>query len=75
VAVLTHSGGAVVHAEGTCEGSLLTEPRGSGGFGYDPVFVPRGETRTMAELTPEEKDAISHRGKAFRALGDLLAGR
>jgi XTP/dITP diphosphohydrolase len=61
-------GATEVIAEATCEGKLLREPRGSGGFGYDPIFVPEGEARTMAELTPEEKDAISHRGKAFRAL-------
>jgi XTP/dITP diphosphohydrolase len=72
VAVLATPGGNPAHAEATCEGTLVTDPRGSGGFGYDPIFVPRGETRTMAELTPEEKDAISHRGKAFRALRDKL---
>jgi len=58
----------VVH--GRCEGVLALEPRGSGGFGYDPAFVPNdyGDGRTMAELSPEEKDAISHRGRAARAL-------
>ena len=55
-----------------CEGSLVTVPRGEGGFGYDPVFVPEGSTRTMAELADDEKDAISHRGRAFRALRALL---
>ncbi|NJP92180.1 RdgB/HAM1 family non-canonical purine NTP pyrophosphatase [Nonomuraea sp. FMUSA5-5] len=63
--------------EGTLQGGLVRTPRGSGGFGYDPIFVPEGESRTTAELTPEEKDAISHRGRAFRALApmvrDLLA--
>jgi XTP/dITP diphosphohydrolase len=54
--------------EGTVEGKLITEPRGTGGFGYDPIFVPEGEQRTTAEMSPHEKDAISHRGKAFRAL-------
>jgi XTP/dITP diphosphohydrolase len=54
--------------EGTVEGELITEPRGTGGFGYDPIFVPEGEQRTTAEMSPHEKDAISHRGKAFRAL-------
>ncbi|MHB8513205.1 MAG: RdgB/HAM1 family non-canonical purine NTP pyrophosphatase [Actinomycetota bacterium] len=54
--------------EGTIEGTLITEKRGSNGFGYDPIFVPIGENRTMAELSPAEKDAISHRGKAFRGL-------
>jgi XTP/dITP diphosphohydrolase len=60
-------------AEGTCEGAIVLSTRGAGGFGYDPSFVPRGETRTMAELTDEAKDAISHRGHAFRALRDALA--
>lgn len=58
---------------GRVAGTLLRERRGTGGFGYDPIFVPRGETRTTAELSAEEKDAISHRGQAFRALAPLLA--
>jgi XTP/dITP diphosphohydrolase len=53
---------------GTLEGRIASAPRGAGGFGYDPVFVPEGETRTVAELAPDEKDAISHRGRAARAL-------
>jgi XTP/dITP diphosphohydrolase len=56
----------VVHGEWA--GRIIREPRGTGGFGYDPIFVPEGEERTSAELTPDEKDAASHRGKAFRAL-------
>lgn len=61
------------HVEtGTLEGVLATEPRGAGGFGYDPILVPVGETRSCAELTPEEKNAISHRGTAFRALVPTL---
>jgi XTP/dITP diphosphohydrolase len=59
--------------EGRLDGSLLTAPRGTGGFGYDPIFVPTGETRTTAQLTPDEKDAISHRGRAFRALAPHIA--
>jgi XTP/dITP diphosphohydrolase len=59
---------------GLMRGHLVREPRGSGGFGYDPIFVADGEQRTNAELTPAQKDAISHRGKAFRALATLLAG-
>lgn len=54
-------------------GALTTQPRGSNGFGYDPIFVPVGEQRTMAEMAPAEKDAISHRGRAFRALASLIA--
>jgi len=61
--------------EDTVEGTIARAPRGSGGFGYDPVFIPLGMTRTMAELTPEEKDAISHRGKALRAAARWLRGR
>lgn len=53
---------------GQLEGTLLREPRGDGGFGYDPVLRPAGEERSCAELSAEEKNAISHRGKAFRAL-------
>jgi XTP/dITP diphosphohydrolase len=73
VAALAEPGGTVVHAEATCEGSVVGRASGSRGFGYDPVFVPVGWDTTMAELTDEEKDRISHRGKAFRALRDLLA--
>ncbi|MFI0422118.1 RdgB/HAM1 family non-canonical purine NTP pyrophosphatase [Spongiactinospora sp. 9N601] len=59
--------------EGTLEGVIIDAPRGSGGFGYDPIFVPKGETRTTAELSPAEKDAISHRGRAFRALAPVVS--
>jgi XTP/dITP diphosphohydrolase len=56
--------------EGRCTGTMAAEPRGAGGFGYDPIFVPdeRDDGRTMAELSQAEKDAISHRGRAARAL-------
>ena len=74
VAACVWPGGRQAWTEATCEGRLTLEPRGTGGFGYDPIFVPEGEHRTMAELSPAEKDAISHRGKAFRALRELLAG-
>jgi len=53
---------------GTWPGSIVHERRGDGGFGYDPVFLPSGSARTAAELTPEEKDAVSHRGRALAAL-------
>jgi XTP/dITP diphosphohydrolase len=56
------------HAEASWEGRLLDQPRGSGGFGYDPVFLPDGWTQTSAEVDQATKDAASHRGKAFRAL-------
>jgi XTP/dITP diphosphohydrolase len=67
-------GGAELLVEGRCEGVLAEEPRGSGGFGYDPAFVPDdySDARTMAELSPAEKDAISHRGRAARALVERL---
>jgi XTP/dITP diphosphohydrolase len=59
-------------AEGRLEGTLLTQERGEGGFGYDPILQPTGETRSCAELTMEEKNAISHRGKAFSALASRI---
>ena len=59
-------GEVVVHGE--WPGYLARAPRGTNGFGYDPIFVPDGEERTSAELAPEEKDALSHRGRAMRAL-------
>lgn len=55
-------------AEGRWLGSIATEPRGAGGFGYDPLFIPDGESRHAAELTAEEKNLISHRGKALMRL-------
>ena len=65
-------------AEGRMTGELIKAPRGSNGFGYDPIFVPDGESRTSAQLSAAEKDAISHRGRAFRALlpqiTDLMSG-
>lgn len=60
----------VVH--GRLTGTLTTAPRGGNGFGYDPVLVPDGDSRTCAELTADEKDAISHRGQAMRALAPVL---
>ncbi|MEY4137040.1 MAG: hypothetical protein RL205_1168 [Actinomycetota bacterium] len=58
--------------EGTIDGTLIREPRGSNGFGYDPIFIPVGESRTTAEMSADEKDAISHRGRAMRALVPVL---
>ena len=60
-------------ASGRQPGRLVRTPRGEGGFGYDPIFVAAGGTRTNAELSPEEKDAIRHRGQAFRALATVIA--
>ncbi|MEU8814844.1 RdgB/HAM1 family non-canonical purine NTP pyrophosphatase [Actinoplanes sp. NPDC048796] len=59
--------------EGRQPGKILRARRGEGGFGYDPIFLGDGQTRTNAELTPAEKDAISHRGKAFRELSKVIA--
>lgn len=61
-------GGAEVVVRGEWRGTIIREQRGANGFGYDPIFVPEGETRTSAQLTPEEKDADSHRGRALRLL-------
>jgi len=58
--------------EGTCTGRILEEPRGSGGFGYDPLFLSDDLGRTFGEATPDEKDAVSHRGRALQALADAL---
>jgi XTP/dITP diphosphohydrolase len=74
VAVLALPGGQELRAEGNCEGILVPKPRGARGFGYDPIFVPAGWDQTMAELTDEEKDRISHRGRALRALRGAVAG-
>ncbi|WP_030169584.1 RdgB/HAM1 family non-canonical purine NTP pyrophosphatase [Spirillospora albida] len=72
VAALVVPGGAERTVEGRMPGRIIRAPRGTGGFGYDPIFVPDGESRTAAELSPAEKDAISHRGLAFRALAEIL---
>jgi XTP/dITP diphosphohydrolase len=73
VALVRFPDGREVIAEGTVDGTVTAEPRGSGTFGYDPVFVPDdGDGRTFAEMTAAEKHAISHRGRAFRALAAEL---
>ncbi|HEU5002422.1 MAG TPA: RdgB/HAM1 family non-canonical purine NTP pyrophosphatase [Actinomycetota bacterium] len=72
VVVLAGPDGTEVVGEGVCEGRIGFVPRGRGGFGYDPWFIPEGETRTMAELSAGEKDAISHRGKALRHIARQL---
>lgn len=66
-ALVTPDGSQIVR-EGRMPGRLIRQPRGSHGFGYDPIFVPEGHQLTSAELPPAEKDAISHRGKALQEL-------
>jgi len=66
--VVPGKGAREVVVTGSLDGRLVRVPRGTGGFGYDPIFLPDGFTQTTAEMTAEEKDAISHRGRAFRAL-------
>ncbi len=72
VAAVAWPSGEQDTVEGQLTGHVIGERRGTNGFGYDPIFVPDGETRTTAEMPAEEKDAISHRGKAFRALAERL---
>lgn len=77
VALVVYPDGSEVWAEGTVAGRISASAQGDAGFGYDPVFVPdEGDGRTFAELEPEEKNAVSARGRAFRALAaKLAAGR
>lgn len=72
-AALVTPGGVEVVEHGAMRGTLALAPRGEHGFGYDPVLVPAGETRTCAELEPAQKNALSHRGQAFRALAPAVA--
>ena len=73
VAFVGPDGETVVH--GHMPGRLIREPRGTNGFGYDPIFVPSGLDRTSGELPAQQKDAISHRGQALRALANYLLAR
>lgn len=65
--------GIELTTDGTCEGTLLTEEHGQGGFGYDPIFYVPKFDRTLAEMSSEEKNSISHRGAAVRKMADLIA--
>ncbi|QAS54014.1 XTP/dITP diphosphatase [Halobacillus litoralis] len=65
-------GAATIVKRGTCEGSIANEPQGSHGFGYDPVFIPKGASRTMAEHTSDEKNKISHRHHAIKQIEEWL---
>jgi XTP/dITP diphosphohydrolase len=76
VALVRFPSGDELFAVGVVTGTIVDEPRGTGRFGYDPIFVPDdGDGRTFAEMTAAEKHAVSHRGRAFRALSVLLAER
>ena len=68
VAIAAPDGAIVLQSEGICRGEILHAPRGDGGFGYDPIFYVPEKQLTFAEMTPELKRSISHRGKAFAAL-------
>jgi XTP/dITP diphosphohydrolase len=61
-----------IYIEGRVNGVILTEIQGQDGFGYDPLFCPDGETRSFAEMSAAEKNAMSHRGRAFQSLMDFL---
>ena len=74
VVALAWPDGRVETAEGACAGSIARAPSGTGGFGYDPVFVPEELGCTFAEASPEEKQRLSHRARAVRRLGARLAG-
>lgn len=69
---LVQLGTAPITVDGICEGLILTEKRGNNGFGYDPIFYVSQLDKTMAEMTPEEKNKISHRGNAIRALYEII---
>jgi XTP/dITP diphosphohydrolase len=75
ILALVFPGGREIIVEGTCDGIIIDEPRGEGGFGYDPVFFVPEMKKTMAELTPEEKNLISHRARAARALIMYINGQ
>jgi XTP/dITP diphosphohydrolase len=72
VLALVTPDGSEITADGTCDGVILIEPRGEGGFGYDPVFFLPGLGKTMAELPPELKNSLSHRARASESLIKLL---
>jgi len=75
VVVLAMPDGRVISATGACRGAINTARRGARGFGYDPVFLPLGYEKTMAELTAEEKNSLSHRGRALRRLRPSLEAK
>jgi XTP/dITP diphosphohydrolase len=72
VVALADPSGGVMTTEGMTAGMILSAPRGVGGFGYDPLFLPDGHARTYAEMSAEEKNAVSHRGKAIKSARELI---
>ena len=68
-------GGEKYFFEGRLDGHLIMEKRGTGGFGYDPIFVPEGSEKTLSEMSEEEKNALSHRGDALRKMAEFLKKR
>ena len=72
VITMVYPDGSKIVARGECEGHIITEPKGNGGFGYDPLFIPVGFQKTFGELTSEEKNQISHRANALKVLRDKL---
>lgn len=72
LAIARPDGSIVLEVEGICEGEIIDQPKGSGGFGYDPIFYVPAQSMTFAEMPPETKRSLSHRGRAFIALLPLL---
>ncbi len=70
--VLAQADNVLVTAEGTCEGTITFKPAGEYGFGYDPIFIPKGYDKTFAELGSEIKDTISHRAIAFNKMAEIM---
>ena len=75
VVTLVYPDGEIISASGECPGHILTERRGNGGFGYDPLFLADELGKTFAEIDMEEKNTVSHRARALAKLGDLLKNR
>lgn len=75
VITMVFPGGEALSARGECEGTILRKAAGANGFGYDPLFVPVGFQKSFAELTPEEKNQISHRANALKVLETMLAAK
>lgn len=75
VITMIFDNGDIISARGECDGRIAIEERGDGGFGYDPIFIPKGYDITFAEMSQEEKNSISHRGRALEKLEELICER